>query len=303
MAFDTLEQIEDGKSYTKFNNGEKPKARSFIQIDIIPKIMMYIEDLAILSKSLILQRNFYDIISDCSIDIGEMVGKFFETIDSIPDQEIHKIMSYGDADHFNLQGKSAKVFNKHLGSNVKELKRMLRQIGDFGTTHHPLFKRFKHAGMPIFCSGIMTSTGFFAGKFDMSNTVPIGPNPLVDVIPIPYSKQALESYHIIIHALQNILSDIVGNRIICIQRNLTAIIPGQRYDLTALSQDESQLMKKIKNNFYASNPPGKIEIIDTYNADVKKEKILWYVNLLNFLEECKQRMEIQEKYGPEGSAW
>src|SRR5215207_6813920 len=198
MDFVALEQVEKGNWYIEINDNEKPKVRSFIQIDIISKIVMYIEDLAILSKSLILQRNFYDLISDRSIDIGNMAGKFFEKIDSIPDEEIYKIMSYGDAHHFNLQGESARVFNKHLDSNVKELKRMLRQIEDFGTTHHPLFKKFKHAGMPIFCGGIMTSTDFFAGKFDMANIVPIGSDPLVDVIPIPYSRQALNSYRIII---------------------------------------------------------------------------------------------------------
>jgi hypothetical protein len=294
MPFLTLEQIEEDKWPFKFNENEKPKVKSFIQIDIISKIMMYIEDLAILSESFISQRNFYDIINDASIDIGEMIRCFFNKISDISDEGIYQIMSYAASNQLGLGNRSTIVVNKHLNSNVKELKRILNEIGNFGITNHPLFKKFKHAGTHIFC-GTLNTSGFLEG-FDFSNLVPVGPNAIMDIIPIPYSKQVLDGYHIIIHGLQKVLGDMVENRIVCIQRNLNGLIPKQRYDLTALSSEEADLMTQIIDNFYALNPPKEIIISDSSNPTVKREKIRWYLNLPNFLAECKERKEIEEKY-------
>ena len=72
------------------------------------------------------------------------------------------------------------TIDEQVRSNVKELRRILKEIGNFGITNHPLFKKFKHAGTPIFCGALNTS-GFLDG-FDFSNLVPVGPNALMDVI-------------------------------------------------------------------------------------------------------------------------
>jgi hypothetical protein len=100
---------------------------------------------------------------------------------------------------------------------------------------------------------VMPGSGFL-GMFDSCNLVSAGPDPIADIIPIPYSKQALSGYEIIRHALQIILKDIVQNRIVCLQRNLSGMIPNRRYDLTALSSEEAQLMAEIIDNFYKSHP-------------------------------------------------
>jgi len=206
-------------------------------------------------------------------------------------------MSYAAPNEINLDDKSAKILNKHLNSNVKEVKRMLREIGDFGKTNHPLFKRFKHAGMPIICGALQRTPGSgFLGDFEFFNLVPIGPDPFIDVIPIPYSKQVLDGYWIIINGLQNILKAIAENRIICIQRNLNGLIPNQRFDLSALSSQEADSMEKIVSDFYALNPPKEITISHHHNLNIKKEQILWYLSLPKFLAECKQRKEIEDKY-------
>jgi hypothetical protein len=86
-------------------------------------------------------------------------------------------------------------------------------------------------------------------------------------------KQVLEGYEIMIHGLQFILKDMVENRIICIQRSLNGgIIPNQRYDLSNLSSEESSLMKKIVDDFYAMNPAREIVISYKYNLTIKEER-------------------------------
>ena len=55
IPYVVLKQIEEDKWDFKIDQNEKPKFTSFIRIDIISKIMMHIEDLAILSESFMLQ--------------------------------------------------------------------------------------------------------------------------------------------------------------------------------------------------------------------------------------------------------
>lgn len=281
IPFVALEQVEEDKWYIKIDENENSKFKRFIQIDIISKIMMYIEDLAILSESLLLQCNFYDLL-DC-MDIGKMTGRFFEKINRISDEQIYKIMSYATPNQIKLDDKSIIIYDKHLHSNVKEVKRILREIGDFGSNNHTLYKRFKHAGIPIFNGNISYSTAGFLRDFEFVSMIPFGPNPLSDIVPIPFSKQALDGYHIIIRGLQLILGDIVQNRIICIQRNIDGLIPDRRYDVTALSIEEAKAnsMKKIVNDFYAANLGTEIVITPNYNTTIGKEKIACHTSFFS----------------------
>jgi hypothetical protein len=105
---------------------------------------MYIEDIAILSESLMSQQNFYDLVYG-SEDLGKVIGSFFKKISVIQDEQIYKVMSYAAPDQINLDDGSARILTKHLNSNVREIRRILKQIGEFGNSNHPLFKRFKHA--------------------------------------------------------------------------------------------------------------------------------------------------------------
>jgi hypothetical protein len=154
-------------------------------------------------------------------------------------------------------------------------------------------------GLNTLSGNIQSSSRGFFDDFEFCNIVPSGRDPFKDIIPIPYSKQVLVGYEIIIHGLQNILKDIVENRIICIQRNLNGLIPKQRYDLSNISSEEVSSMKKIVDDFYAKNPPREIAISYNYNLNINKEEIAWYLNLREFLDECKKRKEIQDKYGNE----
>jgi hypothetical protein len=157
--------------------------------------------------------------------------------------------------------------------------------------------RFKHAGMPLFLGTIRKSSPDLFEDFEFCNMVSTGRDPFKDVIPIPYSKQVLEGYEIMIHGLQLILKNMVENRITCIQRDLNGLIPYQRYDLTNLSPEEVTSMNKIVDDFYGMNPSKEIVISYNYNLTIKKEEIPWYLNLREFLDECKKRKDIQDKYG------
>ena len=121
---------------------------------------------------------------------------------------------------------------------------------------------------------------------------PIGPDPVEDVIPIPFSKAVLDGYHIIIHGIQLLLIDILTNHIGCIERNLKGIIPNQNYSPKDFSDDEKEKYKKIIEDFYKKHSLNTEELRNfNFKVEVKKEKIKWYLELPEFLKECKKRSE------------
>src|SRR5689334_12610966 len=67
VPFYALEQIENNSWYKQISDEEKPKVRSIMQVDIVSKILMYIEDLAILAESFSLDRDFYELLTDKNI--------------------------------------------------------------------------------------------------------------------------------------------------------------------------------------------------------------------------------------------
>jgi cytochrome b subunit of formate dehydrogenase len=58
-------------------------------------------------------------------------------------------------------------------------------------------------------------------------------------------------------------------------------------------------MKKIVNDFYAKYPARIITISSNYNSIIKKEDISWYLNIHDFLDQCKRRKETQDNYNKE----
>jgi len=56
--------------------------REYLLLRNYLKIMMYVEDLAILAGSFHLNRDFYELLMDRNIDIGDKTGKFINEVNS-----------------------------------------------------------------------------------------------------------------------------------------------------------------------------------------------------------------------------
>ena len=71
--------MEQETSHTENSNQSIPVVRNTIQIDIISKIMMYIEDIVVLAASLLEEKNFYDeFLSPSSGDLGGAIKMFLQ---------------------------------------------------------------------------------------------------------------------------------------------------------------------------------------------------------------------------------
>ena len=296
-AMNSISEIEENKfSIASFSGKEKIKAKSFFQMDIISGIMMYIEDLIILSESFRRGIPYYkllDLSDENQKDVGKTIAGFFESVSSFSDGEFCKIFGYNDPGQLDLREEEMNLAKKVIQKNITEVRRMFVQIEKFGKTHHPVFRRFKHAGAPLIPGAMETVQGDSPlSSFDSYTSVSDGKDPFEDIIIIPLSKDVLMGYHIIINGIQTCLQDLIRNQIICIERHLTGILPVEHYFLESFSEKEKVLYKKIIDEFYDKHP---IHPNDQrhfhFNPIISKEKIMWYHDLPDFLRECKEREE------------
>jgi len=297
-SMNSLKNIQnDTFSLVTFRGIEKIKLESVFQMDIISKIMMYIEDLIIISESFRIETPYYkllDISDENEKDVGKIIKYFFKNVNSFSDEDFFKIMSYVDPEQLDLEENEKNLVKKNIELNILELKRIFNQIGDFGKTNHPVFRRFKHAGAPLVPGAISKdSKSTPLSNFDSYTMVSIGSDPFENVIPIPFSEDIWDGYSIIIRGIQLLLKDMLTHRIACIERNLTGIIPNEYYSPKDFSEEEVKNSGKIFENFCEKNPSNITDELKNFNfkVDVKKEEIAWYLNLPEFLKECKQRKE------------
>lgn len=298
ISFVALDQIDSDSWIIKFTDPEKARIRPMIQIDIISKVMMYIEDLAIFAESFRQGKNFYDFLDKRTPEdkeLGKVIEEFFNNLESYEEKDFYRIMSYIDPIEIKIDGDCMKLLHKHLKANIDELKRIMKQIGDFGRTHHPVFRRFKHAGFPVVLDNSLQNPGFLEG-FDSTMLVSKGPDPMQDIIPIPYSKKVLDAYIIIIDGIQKILTDMVTNRIVCIERGINGIIPPQTYAPYLFNREEWLHMEKKVDEFLIKNPIKDLPKKLNFGGQVRSEDIKWYLELSEFLEKCKKIKEENEKY-------
>ena len=293
-SMNSLSEIDEGTfSLGDFSGEEKIKAKSMFQMDVISGIMLYIEDLVVLSESFrrkILYHKLLDPSDKNQADVGRMIEEFFKSVSSFSAEDLGRILGYENLDRLDLGSKEKALVGKIMQKNIAELRRIFVQIGEFGSTHHPAFRRFKHGGAPLVPGAVVRRGGGIFSRFDSHTPVLEGTDPFRDIILIPLSKDVLEGYSIIISGIQTCLDDLVKNHIICIERSLKGMIPTSSYSKDLLSKEEIKLYKNIINEFYDKHPSDVSDLRHFhFESKIKKEKIKWYIDLPDFLKECKRR--------------
>jgi hypothetical protein len=267
---------------TSYNERELSSVVGMIQVDIISKIMMYIEDLVILMEGLrVCNGNYYkllDMKAEEDIDLGSRISRFFETQDKFTFDEWRKILSY-----INPKELSSKdpIVTRLIELNIEAFKEFIGYIKLFNKTHRQIFRRYKHAGFP-FVPGYKSQQPypFTTRIFDSYTMVFTGPNPLVDLIPLPYSHDILESYRISLPTLQTRIMDIVQNKIQCIKKRVRGIIPTKAYAAHLLTEDEQSRIVSEISKFDVEYPDRTHN--DVYNFEMNKDyvrEMKWYIDL------------------------
>jgi hypothetical protein len=297
FAFKMLEQIMTSKSFefegekTLFSDAEIPSIQSMLQIDIIAKIMMYIEDLIILLEAIREHNaNYYKLLdknNEEDIELGQRIRQFFINKEKFNFEDWRTMLSYVKPD----QTSHEHVITKLINVNIEGFKEFLNYVEVFRQTHIGTFRRYKHAGFP-FKPGYVSQQPypFTSIMFESYSMIFTGANPLVDIIPLPFSNDVIESYRILLPSLQKKIEDIVQSRIQCIRRRTEGIIPTKSYSAPdAFSEDEKmELISTIK--IHNDQFPNRA-YDDVYNFPITPgnvQNMKWYIDLDKNMEKWKK---------------
>ena len=247
--------------------------RSVIQMDIISKMMTYVEDLIIFSVSMLEpNRNYYRLLDEKDPDIGDRVTKFFANLDKLSDDKVRTILSYDHPNNSDFDPGEAEMVNKVIQQNIQQFKQNLKSISEFRDTHIQMFRRYKHAGWPsIF--GAQSQQPLGSKMFDSYTIVPVGSDPLQDVFLLPYSDNVIQRYKTMIGILQQMIIPVVKNRLDSINRQTTGIVPGIP---TQISSAEKAIFNELIKKFHQNNPIHCRDRAFHFASKVNRKKIKWY---------------------------
>jgi hypothetical protein len=295
LMFRAMDEISTHKGFEisgqkfKFTDQEIPVINSIIQIDIISKIMMYIEDLiSLLIGMKDFDGNYYGLLDRKSrgdIDLGKRIQGFIDSVENFTPWEWKKMLSYASSDEFTLSPTAIKL----IEGNIEGFKKVFRLIRLFRDTHIQIFRRYKHAGLP-FRPGYIYPLPFPRTSiiFDSYSMISMGANPLLDVVPLPYSNDVLESYRALTDILETYIWDIVENKTECLRKRINGVIPSQNYSPEIFSQEENSEIQSTLDEFdikypnRAYNDVYKFQITPKNTVDMK-----WYIDLKSILQNIR----------------
>jgi hypothetical protein len=308
LAFKNLDEITMDRFF--IFNGEKQDFssdndlnlfKSLIQIDIISKIMLYIEDLIILMESNRLNKNFYellDVANEKEVDVGQRLGDFFKSFETIDTSDWKKMLCYIESHETGC----TPIVDIVLEKNISAIKGILRDIDSFGKSHHRIFRRYKHAGFPIRYAGRIDLSKYFTLKSDFSSGLFVGKNMLTDFVFLPFSDEVIESYKILIPALQILLKHVVSQRLDCFARGVKGSVPSSTfispYELQEYENEYTDALQK----FQTAHPQ---KFFDAHVTSVANDKYLremtWYTEFSNNMERWRQHKENLQRFKNENT--
>lgn len=287
QLIDNLRTIE-----TKENYISKPQLMglnddevvSLLQIAIISHVMMFIEDLAVISKSISEGKIDYYVYLDKSgdDDLGRVIGKFYDEIHSAPNETFQKLLSYTDLKNFEFATESEKeIIQKIMDKMIERVKEFFIKITFFRNNHIKIFRRYKHAGFPIMLVQKIPEIM----QNDYSNykfaSVGLTSRNKIDeeIVPIPYSSKAIDSYENIKNDIFSFLGNMLHFKLICIERKVSGLIPNTSHAFRiTLTDNEKKILDDAWKKFeeqYPHDSESRFEI----KMQTQTEILRWYTDI------------------------
>jgi hypothetical protein len=303
FAINSLERIQYGKidhleTTLELNESALVMLREIIQINMMAIIMMYIEDLIIfLEANRSSDLSYYDLLDKKDPDVGERITEFFEHFNETNDNDYCKMLCYITFDEIGnlpLNDQKKKLLQRLIGGNISEFKKFLEDLRVFRKTHSQAFRRYKHAGLAI-RHGFKSLDGnypYTAKKFDSMFLVFTGEHIFKDSVPLAYSNEVIDGYKYLATGLQEIIKEIVLNKMTCLERHIEGLPPYENYSpVTFTNQEKDEIVSFIIE--FALQNPIKAETGNiTPSSQVTKDKVQWYAELDCFLDRCKNNLQI-----------
>jgi hypothetical protein len=178
------------------------------------------------------------------------------------------------------------VVTKLINSNIESYKNIINLAKKFRRSHSQTFRRYKHAGFPMKL-GYKADMPFpyTSKRFDSYSMIFAGKDPLVDIIPVPYSESVIESYRNLVTDVQTFIQHMVNNHLGSLSRVTEGIIPtGQIIDALNYSQDSTltdQELSEVASFITQFNKTWPLHARNTfYNFEItnlNRDDVGWYV--------------------------
>lgn len=205
------------------------------------------------------------------------------------------MLCYTYPENLGLDDWETQILRKLIEWNINELKEFLVQVYKFRKTHAQIFRRYKHAGLPI-RTGLLSIDDRFpytTRHFDSYAMVFAGGHPLNDVIILPYSVDVKRSYKYLMKGVQNFIAEAVENKIMSIERKIDGNIPLYNYSNASLSDKELNELQKIHETLNNRYPSWRKDMeVRIHRAQPKHATLQRYLELDNFLEVCRRKAAI-----------
>lgn len=221
---------------------------------------------------------------------GNFIQKLYNTEGKeMTDEEISAMMNFPDMKRADIFNDCVEIIKKYLKININYIRHSLKNIGEFSSSTHSMYKRFKHACMPIMPSRpvrIVIQSKSFLDQYEIINVISNGKDPLNDITLIPFSVNLFEKYKQLANDLQVILKLMICNRIICIERKMSGVFPENKLTDDRFSDHELIIIGQ-KINEYNNIHKKRTDIPKDLNINIGKDKYeeirqnpTWYSNNL-----------------------
>jgi hypothetical protein len=295
VLFDRIEDIRKGRVLADLTPDRKMAIQHLLQIEIISKICMMIEDLGLFSVSM--RTGIKEL---CNIFLDEAtssnkVGQFYTGLDELNSEDFLKVLSFPTADSLRLSASDYEVVNKVLQNVQQEARRVYNEIAKFRKQHWTLYNKYKHGFAIIpYVQKTASNIDFLADVESAVFVLHDKRSPLKEVITIPYSARILEGYRILIIGIQILLKSILENQLNVLENPNLINLPMPSEGLTA---DERSRYAAVTKRFQPTKETNRDHRIHI-RASAKRVDLKWYADLPKFLEESAERGKRQQSSRP-----
>lgn len=271
------EKISENKSGLDFNG-----KMAILQIGAISHIMMLIEDLAVFCISFIKNDPDYYRYLDSKGDdeLGKIIYHFFTNIDSLKVEDCRKMLSLVNPDEHEFESeKEEKVFLSTLTKAILILKTFLVKTSVFRESHIEIFRRYKHATLPIFLGDNLSVDVKEYKEFDfVSFAISSKENPEKEMVSLPFSRDVIQSYRNMMLDIYFVLGTILNSRLIIMERNISGMVPySNDYFSENYTYEEKVILKKMMERFEENTIPD----VKGFHAEITPlaKFTAWYIHL------------------------
>ncbi len=260
---------KDPKQEIQGLNGNHKQA--ILQLGLIAQFMAISEDIGLLCQSFLNDElNYYKYLDKKGDkDLGRIIGSFFSNTGNLKPNEIRKILSYGTSDDWEFLTSDEKIsVSTAITNGVFWMKYFLDKVAVFYESHIQIYRRIKHATLPIRFGYDIPTDDSWSKKFEFWSMALTSRESITkEVTVLPFSKKVVESYENLFQDINQIFNNIINSRLFIIERNITGMIPySDDYFSEKLDEGTKSMLSKSLKKLEVRYPPRVQEVIVELNV-------------------------------------